>query len=319
LPYTLTASETGQPAGTSFTYRIDWDGNGTVDQTLSGASGLVVNRVYPASGNYTIKVTALDAAGNVTPQTATQAVVIKQVALEVDPADPAQTALFIGGTTGTDTITIAPANTTGTTVTVSINGVLQAGGPFSPTGHLVVYGQAGNDVIQEVTKTINQQVVSVAIPALLFAGTGSCTLSVAGSSANNVLVGGAGSNRLTGGSGRDILIGGRGAGVLRAGGGGAILIGGQTVYDANVSALLSLLAEWGRTDRGTAARIEDLYGVGSGGLNGSYLLNAQAIIPNKAVDQLFAGPGEDWLWHSVGVTGSDQLWNLGPGDVSTLR
>ncbi|WP_040892008.1 hypothetical protein, partial [Zavarzinella formosa] len=38
MTFTLSAGETGQPAGTVFTYKIDWDGNGTVDQTITGAS-----------------------------------------------------------------------------------------------------------------------------------------------------------------------------------------------------------------------------------------------------------------------------------------
>jgi Ca2+-binding RTX toxin-like protein len=245
-------------------------------------------------------------------------VAIKPVALQVDPVNPEQTALFIGGTTGTDTITVTPANATGTSVSVSINGVVQTGGPFVPTGHLLVYGQAGNDVIQIVSKTINQQPVSVAIPALLFAGMGNCTLSVVGSSASNVVVGGTGSNTLTGGSGRDILIGGGGGSVLNAGSGGDILIGGRTAHDTNVLALLSLLAEWGRKNLDSQARIEHLFGERKGGLNGDYLLNAQSIIPNAAVDKLFAGAKEDWLLYSARATGSDQVWNVGLGDLVTL-
>jgi hypothetical protein len=53
LTFTLTADEDGATAGTVFTYRIDWDGNGTVDQVVSGPSGTTRTRPRrsPAAGS----------------------------------------------------------------------------------------------------------------------------------------------------------------------------------------------------------------------------------------------------------------------------
>src|SRR5205085_3461588 len=98
----------------------------------------------------------------------------------------------------------------------------------------------------------------VSVPMMFFAGNGNDILNVTGSSANNVLVGGGGTDRLLGGQGRDLLIGGAGQATLQAGSGGDILIGGTTAYDNNAAALAAILAEWGRTDIGYTARMADL-------------------------------------------------------------
>jgi Ca2+-binding RTX toxin-like protein len=244
--------------------------------------------VSPAAGRLHARVTAVDAVGNVSPQPATQAVVVKAVTL-----DPTATDLYVGGTTGNDTILVGPTPD-GKAVTVTINKVVQAGGPFSPTGHILVWGQAGTDSIQ---------VTNLAIPALLFAGSGNTTLSVAGSTANNVLVGGAGKYSLKGGTRQDSLIGGSGPSVLQAGAGGSLLLGGSTAYDTNVAALLALVAEWGRTDVDYPTRVQDLYGEGTGGLNGSYVLTSQTVFKSAMADQLHGGAGLDWFW----IKAADQL------------
>jgi hypothetical protein len=48
-----------------FTWRIDWEGDGTVDQTVQGLTGLSVNHTYTVSGTYTLRVTATDKDGGV--------------------------------------------------------------------------------------------------------------------------------------------------------------------------------------------------------------------------------------------------------------
>src|SRR5262249_45991333 len=140
---------------------------------------------------------------------------ITAVALQTDPTDPTKTALAVGGTTGNDTIVFNPGGGSGT-VQVVINGVSQ--GTYSPTGHLLAYGQAGDDTIQVAG--------SITLPTLLFGGDGNDTLK--GGNGNNILVGGAGTDSLTGGRGRDLLIGGAGADTLTGNGGDDILIAGPT-------------------------------------------------------------------------------------------
>src|SRR5262249_8580315 len=185
--FTLTASDPSsedQVAG--FSFSITW-GDGST-QTVSGPSGTTVSHVYTASGAYAVKVTATDKDGGVT-SAATATDTITAVALETDPTDSTKTALFVGGTTGADSIYIKPADTSGT-LTAKIG--TTSLGNSKPSGHLIVYGQAGDDTIKLQTASINGATVYVSAPAFLFGGDGNDTLNTAGSSVNNVLVGGAG-------------------------------------------------------------------------------------------------------------------------------
>jgi hypothetical protein len=227
-----------------------------------------------------------------------------------------------------DAYTLTPADATGQTVAVSINGVMQPGGPFGSIAHILVYGQTGNDTIQEQTALFNKKPVSIGVPALLFAGSGNTILSATGSSANNVLVGGSGNDTLIGGTGQDILIAGSGMSVLHSGSGaGDLLIPGSTTYTPsvggvslpNVPALLALSAEWGRTDLSYLARVQDLFAGGSGSRNGSSLLNSSSVLLSRAVDQLFANGPADWLWFADNAKVVDTINNLPSGSILTFE
>jgi hypothetical protein len=128
--------------------------------------------------------------------------------------------------------------------------------------------------------------------AVVFGGAGDDYLVASG--AGSVLVGNGGNDVLVGRSGRDILIGGVGADRLYAGTAGDILIDGTTAYDRNSAALLSLLAEWQRTDIGYQQRIADLRG--GLGLSAGYKLTSATVTSDYDVDTLYGGPGQDWFW-----------------------
>jgi RTX calcium-binding nonapeptide repeat (4 copies) len=134
----------------------------------------------------------------------------------------------------------------------------------------------------------------IGVPAVVFAGNGNNTLSAAGSTATDVLVGGAGNNLLTGGTGRNILIAGSGTSTLMGGTGQDILIGGTTDFDHNLTALYGLMAKWGRVDFSYAIRV-NLTGSLPGGLNGSFFLNARTVHGNANADILIGGLGSDWF------------------------
>ena len=167
------------------------------------------------------------------------------------------------------------------------------------------------------SKVFGNQTVMVGIPAVLFGGSGASTISVAGSSANNILVGGPGSNMLTGGGGRDILIGGGGPSTLQAGSGNGddILIAGETAYDSNVTALLALMSVWGRSDSNSQVdylqRVSDLFGPGAG------LLNQMTVAHDAAVSQLDGNAGHDWFWFAESATAVDKLQGVSSGEVAT--
>lgn len=278
-------------AGGNFTYKIDWDGNGSVDQTLSGSASLAVSHVFPSTGAFTVGLTAVDAKGQAS-SSVSHATNISAVALQTDPFDSTKTALVVGGTLNADNITIDPADLTGG-VKVTINFVNQ--GTFNPTGHILVYGQSGNDTIRLVNRTIQKQNVFINIPALLFGGDGNDTISSSGSSANNILAGGAGDDILTGGKDRDLLIGGAGRDQLNGQAGDDLLIAGSTDFDSYATALNALMSEWSPIDANYTTRISHLNGTATGGRNGSYLLNANTVHDDGVADTLYGQSGMDWF------------------------
>jgi hypothetical protein len=318
LTFTLGAG--ALPAGTVFTYTIDWNGDSVVDQTVSGPSGTTVTHSYAASGAYSIGVTATVQIGTevyASPLT-TRSVLITAVTVTVqaDPGDATRSALVVQGTADADDLRFdrRDGNEIGVWVTgYYFGGALFLGSFSAPGGaafgHLLVYGYGGDDGIELLE--------DLAVPALLFGGDGNDTLLVYGGLSNNVLVGGAGNDGLWGGSGRDLLIGGLGADTLRAAFGGSILIGGTTDYDANVPALLALMKEWGRTDVAYSTRVKHLQGSLAGGLNGSYRLTATTMHDDNAIDSLYGWDGMDWF--VVGGRGKkrDKVYDKTKGEVIT--
>src|SRR5207253_2023790 len=203
------------------------------------------------------------------------------------------------------TLTITPVDNSSTQgLKVTINGNVVGGTStptiFRPTGHIIVYGQAGNDTITLASAVISGSTVFVTKPAVLSGDAGNDTLSAAGSSANNVLLGGAGNDTLTGGSGRDLLIGGSGSDVIDGGGNDDILIGGLTSYDneaaggINFAALNAIMSEWGNTGHTYSQRVANISNSGF-----SAPLNSSTVFDDHASDTLTGGAGTDWFFSST--------------------
>jgi Ca2+-binding RTX toxin-like protein len=319
LTFTLGATS-GLPASTVFTYAIDWNGDGVADQTITGPSGTGVTHSYANSGTYSVGVTATVHLGteDYTSATAYRSVTILGVSatVQADPGNATLKALVVEGTANAETLTLSPG--TGNGVALSINGT--SVGTFAAPGgvafaHLLVYGYGGNDTLQLTG--------GLAVPAFLFGGDGNDTLNAGGSTANNVLVGGAGADALTGGSGRDLLIGGSGADTLRGGGGDDILIGGYTDYDANLTALCAIMNEWGRTAADYNTRVKNLTdGTGSPAtrLNGSYFLTAKTVktvYDDASIDSLYGEAGMDWFFARKTGNKKDKVNDLSSGEVVT--
>jgi Ca2+-binding RTX toxin-like protein len=182
---------------------------------------------------------------------------------------------------------------------------------------VVVYSQAGNDVIQIAALNANGITTPLALPVMMFSGNGNDTLDARGASGPTVLVGGGGNDVLYGGSGRNILIGGAGASVLHGGSDQDILIAGTTLYDANLPALVALRNEWARTDADYLTRIANLNGSQSGGLNGSYRLNAQSVFANYPADDLYGSAGQDWFLDAAFAAYPDRIHDLENGETVT--
>ena len=139
-------SSIDQAAG--FAYVIDW-GDGTPVQTVArspgNGAGVALDHVYTVSGSFAVQVTATDKDGGAS-AIVTRVQTIQTVQLQED-------SLAVGGTLSGDTITITPADTLGNlSVTINTGNTTVALGNFHPTGHILVYGQAGDDVIQLLSK-----------------------------------------------------------------------------------------------------------------------------------------------------------------------
>jgi Ca2+-binding RTX toxin-like protein len=116
-----------------------------------------------------------------------------------------------------------------------------------------------------------------------------------GNGGDDVLVGLAGADVLFGLAGADILIGGAGADSVHGANGQDILIGGRTIYDTNIEALLAIHAEWTRTGAGFLTRTLRLNGTWGGGLNGAFVLNETTVIDDNAIDVLLGQGDLDWF------------------------
>jgi Ca2+-binding RTX toxin-like protein len=154
---------------------------------------------------------------------------------------------------------------------------------------------------------------------MLFGDAGNDTLDARGSTANNILVGGVGTDTLQGGSGRDLLIGGGGGDTLHGNGGDDILIGNATDHDSNLTALNAIMAEWGRTDADYTTRVNHLFGSLGGGLNGGYFLNTTTVHDEAAVDQLYGEAGIDWFFATTSGGNKDRVNDAVTGEVTTAE
>src|SRR5262249_6792696 len=104
LSFTLDATDPS-PVDTAagVTFKIDWNGDGTVDDTVTGPSGTVVTHTFADESTNTVKLTATDKDGGVSNEVS-KIVTIKAVALEDDLLNPGHKLLAVGGTTGNDNI-----------------------------------------------------------------------------------------------------------------------------------------------------------------------------------------------------------------------
>jgi Peptidase family M23/Beta-propeller repeat/PKD domain len=142
VPVLILISDTNLSAQLStFTLSISF-GDGTT-KTLSSKLALLINHVYTTTGTFPVTVTATDEYGHVS-QVATLTIKVVPVAVETNPFNKNQTAIFVGGTTGNDTVIFTPGQGG---IAVTVDGVSE--GVYSTNGPLVVFGQGGKDVVNK--------------------------------------------------------------------------------------------------------------------------------------------------------------------------
>jgi hypothetical protein len=140
VPLVFTVTDTNSTAQAADFRLVISFGDGK-SATVSAPDALIVNHVYTHTGTYTVSVTATDEYGH-SSSTATTTVTVVPVAVETDPFNANLTALFVGGTTGKDTVTFTAS---GNQIAVTLNKVAQ--GTFGTNGPLIVFGQGGADVV----------------------------------------------------------------------------------------------------------------------------------------------------------------------------
>lgn len=253
-----------------YTYEIDWDGDGTVDESISGNESLSAEYVYESAGDYSVVVTVTNSV-DVSTVSDPHDVSIDIVALRDGD-------LIVGGTTERDRIRFYRAGHN--RVGVRLNH--ERFGPFelATDSRLIAYGQDGNDRI-DVAGYLPYDVS-------FFGGAGRDVL--IGGRGNDILIGGQGRDLLLGGRGQDLLIGGRGRDRLLGGFGEDLLIGGSTVYDDDHDLLLQILDLWTQP-LPYAQRVETLQD-DSQPLS---LVPNVTVLNDDAVDRLFGGFCRDWI------------------------
>ena len=277
--------------GSLDTHQVKWDfGDGTViafHSTTDPNALTPSSHIFTANGVYTVTLSILDDDGGLT--SVTRNVTITAVAIQTDPCDPDKTALVVGGTTANDIISFTPQGNNGNII-VSINGISE--GIFHPTGHLIVYGQDGDDDIQ----------VAGSIPseAWLYGDAGNDYLK--GGAGASILFGGDGDDELKGGTGRNILIGGHGRDRVIGGSDEDILIGGFVNFSRNAVVLCTLMEEWNSPTDAYALRVTRL----------RLHLNGSSVFDDDEVDILTGASGLDWFLDGEG----DVITRLQDGEIS---
>lgn len=291
VPFTLTATDPSaldQAAG--FTYNVDWNGDGTVDETIpataGNGAGLVVNHTFTEAGTFTVKVTATDKDGGVSAE-ATLTVTV------VDKAGVVGGVLYIFGTTANDNIQITPkgkSSATAATLRVKMNG--EDLGQFTGVNSIQASAFEGNDRIQLAG--------SIKVSATLDGGIGNDRLKAG--AGNDLVIGGDGDDELHGHTGNDVLLGGIGADQLNGGPGEDLLIAGTTSFDANAAAFLAAWSAPGSY----ASKVAALTNV-SAPVHLAFGATGSTVQDDGAEDHLQGTSGNDWYVATV------------PGDKVTGR
>jgi len=140
VPLVVEVSDTNATAQAApFTFAISFgDGDSA---TFRSNSPLIVNHVYTKAGTFTVRVTATDEFGH-TSAVATMTLKVVPAAVETDPFNSGQTALFVG-TSGGASVAFTPS---GKSIAVTLDGANE--GTFTTTGPLIVFGQGGKDTIK---------------------------------------------------------------------------------------------------------------------------------------------------------------------------
>ncbi|MFO0949505.1 MAG: calcium-binding protein, partial [Planctomycetota bacterium] len=267
-------------------------------------NGTIIEHVFATNAttrSFRVVVTATDSFGN-SSQRASHRLSVKKWELQEDVKSPGVTHLVYGGSLGIDGVDFSTREDGAVVVRewfLNNHAVRQESVITGVTGKIIVFAQAGNDVMDATGIT--------RLAVELHGDDGDDMLK--GGSLADWLIGGEGSDwlegngendRLEGGNGRDLLVGGMGADTIMGGGGNDLLLAASFLQANDRSAAVHLLEEWKRTDHESNMnhRIGNLQGLADheDRMNAHYLLETSSLVEDEgAIDQLFGAEGTDWL------------------------
>jgi hypothetical protein len=317
-----------------FTYRIDWNSDGLVDQVETAGPTLQLIHVFETNGLHTVTATVLDEKLAESDR-GTATLMATSIAIEPDPTVPGAVSLVACGTAGNDVILATPGTSANQFIVTLVSQLPGGGlsttiGLFKPLANgselnlsfgnvtfnfysaslpeqlvrFIGYGLAGDDDLQVAS--------AIQFTSQLYGGAGNDRLG--GGAGSDLLLGSIGDDLLVGGSGRDVMIGGSGRDRMVGDADDDLLISGYTSYDSTEIALRSILAEWA-SSRTYSERVSNLMGTGSGTSfaarkNGSVFLKldgAQATVFDDLVQDTLTGSiGQDWFLCNLDGDGSNQ-------------
>jgi Ca2+-binding RTX toxin-like protein len=250
----------------TYSYEIDWDGNGIFDEVVTGGTSVTVPHTFNKAGLVDIKVRITDPMSVVGPIATATSDVIR---FEIIGND-----LWWYGSTGNDTVDFTQISPTSVTFIETLeNGVLQSlsFSPFGFAGVLKAVGRSGNDWIN--ASSFTSKGVS------LDGGAGLDTL-LAGA-ASDTLIGGAGNDNISAGDGADVIYGD-----LSGGEGWSDVINGEGGNDT----IYADGAEGSKTANDTidGGSGDDI--INADGSEGG----ADSILGGIGNDLILTGSGNDW-------------------------
>ncbi|MBX3414482.1 MAG: VCBS repeat-containing protein [Pirellulales bacterium] len=311
LDFTLTATDVSSiDQAADFTFEIDWDGNGTIDETIVGPSGTIVSHLFATAGSRKIRVRATDKDGGTSE--------ISTHTIHVYHLDKVGTDVVFEGTDANDTVEFHQTASD----TVEVRVLQLAGAPASMietfsgiTGRAIAKGNGGNDVL-------NAAALST-IPATLEGGRHHDTI-IGGDAAdilhgefvgaqgdgaegNDLIFGGAGDDTITGDGaegGKDTIYGGAGNDYITGDGGDGLEgradsilgeDGDDTIFGNHGHDRLDGGSDNDVISGGDGAESQDLITGGAGDDLLSGGVGRDLLIGGLGSDTLQGGVGEDLL------------------------
>jgi len=318
--FSLSATDSSEAdAAAGFTYEIDYDGDGIIDETHLSAAGFEVTHVFDSIGTYDVAVSVTDQLG--ASQTVVLPVEVSDFALQSGEGDSPLVSLAYGGTENVDAVFFLPGG--GSTVrairlindSVFVEDVIDFVGV---NGSIKAYGNGGVDILASFVD-VPLEFYGGAGDDLLGGGAAADTLIggdgddvitggfgnfdvgdlLDGGDGDDILYGMQGADTLLGGIGRDFLIGGTGSDLLDGGAGEDLMVAGDIVFDDIWKSMARIQREW-TSSRDYATRIANITGVGTGPKsNGShYLIPGSTVLDDGAVDTLVGGSELDWFLYN---------------------